>query len=242
MSIVRNRNLAALLPVVLAVACAGPSLAAGPAGCSEAGSVAAAAAAATGNAKAKAKAKAKTKGKTESPVASHHPLGSHPASIRYLSNDAPFVVSDVAPRCLAGALDTGLAVSLDFAATDMLNRVDVFAYAVDPSGRIVSEAATPIRCGSRTAGSHRCRVPAGEFAALLESGRGTLGLRIEAEGVDRDRSSVRVLLPVLLEGSRSRASPARARPAPTPPIAPPPAPTLPTPLPGSLPMLTFVSD
>lgn len=125
------------------------------------------------------------------------PLGSYPAVIEYVSNNAPFVVFDVAPRTLAmrAGAKTSRDVALTFVATDALQHVDVFTYAVSAS-RGMLQAPTHIRCGAKSSGHHQCDVPSREALLLLKGEAGQFGLRIEAEGVEGDRSTVRITLPV----------------------------------------------
>jgi len=125
------------------------------------------------------------------------PLGSYPAVIEYVSNNAPFVVFDVAPRSLAmrAGAKTSRDLALTFVATDALHHVDVFTYVVSAS-RGVLTAPTQIRCGAKISGHHQCDVPTREALLLLKGEAGQFGLRIEAEGVEGDRSTVRITLPV----------------------------------------------
>lgn len=124
------------------------------------------------------------------------PLGSYPAEIRYLSNDAPFVVFDVWPRRLGGTTRDADAVTLSFVATDTLRQVNVFAYArAGPSGATQMAAGVP--CGPRDAGSWECRVPARALLERLDPGDGEFGLRIEADGAGHQQhSTVLVTLPM----------------------------------------------
>ena len=125
------------------------------------------------------------------------PLGSYPAVIEYVSNNAPFVVFDVAPRTLAmrAGAKTSRDLALTFVATDALHHVDVFTYVVS-ANRGVLLAPTQIRCGSKISGHHQCDVPTREALQLLKGEAGQFGIRIEAEGVEGDRSTVRITLPV----------------------------------------------
>ncbi|MDN8618844.1 hypothetical protein [Variovorax ginsengisoli] len=123
------------------------------------------------------------------------PLGSYPAEIRYLSNDAPFVVFDVWPRSLGVTPGDADAVTLSFVATDTLRLVNVFAYArAGPSGTTQMAAGVP--CGPRDAGSWECRVPARALLDRLDPGDGEFGLRIEADGPANQHSTVLVTLPL----------------------------------------------
>ncbi|MFZ4286835.1 hypothetical protein [Variovorax sp. HJSM1_2] len=130
------------------------------------------------------------------PIASS-PLGSEPAVIEYLSNNAPFVVFDIAPRTLAmrAGAKTSRDLALTFVATDALNHVNVFTYVVSKH-RGVLPAPTRITCGAKTSGHHQCDVATREALLLLKGEAGLFGLRIEAEGVEGDRSTVRITLPV----------------------------------------------
>lgn len=126
------------------------------------------------------------------------PLSSHPARIEYLANDAPFVVFDVSPRSLrhGGAPRAPADVVLSFIATDDLGAVTVHLSAASArAGR--HEAARPVSCGAQLAGYYRCAIPTAQALAWLGKDMGSLGLRIEAEGLDGDHSTVRITLPVL---------------------------------------------
>lgn len=141
----------------------------------------------------------------EAPVPSS-PLGSYPAVIDYVTNNAPFVVFDIAPRTLAmrAGAKTSRDVSLTFVATDALHHVDVFPYVVSTS-RGVLPAPTRIACGGKISGHHQCDIPTREALLLLKGEAGQFGLRIEAEGVEGDRSTVRITLPV--NASNGKAQP-----------------------------------
>lgn len=132
----------------------------------------------------------------EAPVPSS-PLGSYPAVIEYATNNAPFVVFDIAPRTLAmrAGAKTSRDVSLTFVATDALHHVNVFTYAVSAKGGLL-QAPTRIPCGAKISGHHQCDIPTREALLLLKGEAGQFGLRIEAEGVEGDRSTVRITLPV----------------------------------------------
>jgi hypothetical protein len=125
------------------------------------------------------------------------PLDSFPARFTYVTNDAPFVVFDIAPRRLnaGAAIRMSRELKLSFVATEPLQRVDVYAYAVPGNG---GPREHPVRtaCGSVIAGHHDCAVPVREALLLLRGAEGSLGLRVEAEGVGGERSTVRITLPV----------------------------------------------
>ena len=129
------------------------------------------------------------------------PLSSYPAQFEYVTNNAPFVVFDIAPRSLNGpaALKAFKELELTFVATDPLHRVDIYTYVVPPGGKL-QEAPTRIACGSTISGHYSCKVPTHEALLLLKGGAGTFGLRIEAEGIEGDRSTVRITLPVKAGG------------------------------------------
>ena len=131
------------------------------------------------------------------------PLSSYPAQFEYVTNNAPFVVFDIAPRSLNGpaALKAFKELALSFVATDALHRVDIYTYAVPPGGK-PQEVPARIACGSTLAGHHSCRVPTRDALLLLKGGAGSFGLRIEAEGVEGDRSTVRITLPVKAGGGK----------------------------------------
>lgn len=145
-------------------------------------------------------------------------LGTYPAKVEYASNDAPFVVFDVSPRKLdltAGAADPKEA-SLTFVATDVLSYVNVFMYATSaPLAAAASAPAEPkeapgrTACGSKTPGHYSCTVPLRAALAQLQGSDGFVGLRIETEGLDGDRSTIRVTLPVKAAAASS------AMPAPS---------------------------
>ncbi|MDM0015466.1 hypothetical protein QTH87_23685 [Variovorax sp. J22P168] len=123
------------------------------------------------------------------------PLGSYPAEIRYLSNDAPFVVFDVSPRSLAGTPRETDVVTLSFVATDELRQVNVFAYArAGPSGATQMAAGVP--CGPREAGYGQCQIQIRALLERLDPGDGDLGLRIEADGAGSQHSTVLITLPM----------------------------------------------
>jgi len=135
------------------------------------------------------------------------PLDSYPARFEYVSNNAPFVVFDIAPRTLNGAaaVKAFKALTLSFVATDLLHRVDVYTYVVPARGTVRStalEVPTRIACGSTMAGHHDCTIPTREALLLLKGGEGLFGLRIEAEGVEGERSTVRITLPVKAAGPK----------------------------------------
>jgi hypothetical protein len=131
------------------------------------------------------------------------PLDSFPARFDYVTNNAPFVVFDIAPRSLNGpaALKAFKELELTFVATDALHRVDIYTYAVPPGGKAL-EVPTRIACGSTLAGHHSCKVPTRDALLLLKGGAGSFGLRIEAEGIEGDRSTVRITLPVKAGGGK----------------------------------------
>jgi hypothetical protein len=133
---------------------------------------------------------------TQQPKAPH-PLSSYPASFDYLSNDAPFVVADVEPRSLdAVSFKKGTKDAvLVFLATDLLRQVNVVTYAKSPEFG-TREVAGRIACGSKTPGYYRCTVPMEPALAALRGSHGLFGMRIEAEGMDGERSTVQVTLPV----------------------------------------------
>ncbi len=133
-------------------------------------------------------------------------LGIDPARVDYLSNDAPFVLFDVSPRSLKARRSAGTQdVELSFIATDALRQVDISISARSGrQGEKVWSART--RCGARIAGYHRCTVATRDALLYLQEGEGLIGLRIEAEGAEGDRSTVQVLLPV--KGVAARPLPA----------------------------------
>jgi len=139
-----------------------------------------------------------------SPAVPSSPLDSFPARFEYITNAAPFVVFDIAPRTLnaAAAIKSFKELTLSFVATEPLHRVDVFAYVVT-SGGAVREAPTRTACGSTISGHYDCNVPAREALLLLKGGEGMFGLRIEAEGIEGERSTVRITLPVKAGGGKA---------------------------------------
>jgi hypothetical protein len=126
------------------------------------------------------------------------PLGMDPARIEYLANDAPFVVFDIAPRTLGGeptASGQGHA-ALTFIATDPLQQVSI-AVAARPDRPGAREiAAVRTTCGPQIPGYHRCTIPTDVALTHLDGDGGSIGLRIEAEGPDGERSVVQITLPV----------------------------------------------
>lgn len=126
------------------------------------------------------------------------PLGMAPARIAYLANDAPFVVFDIAPRSLGGEpTRNGQGhAALTFIATDALRQVSV-AVAARPDRPGAREiAAVRTTCGPQIAGYHRCDIPTDVALTHLDGDGGSIGLRIEAEGADGERSVVQITLPV----------------------------------------------
>lgn len=126
------------------------------------------------------------------------PLGMDPARIEYLANDAPFVVFDVAPRSLGGEpTRSGQGhAALTFIATEPLQQVSV-AVAARPDRPGAREiAAVRTTCGPQIAGYHRCPIPTDVALTHLDGDGGSIGLRIEAEGPDGERSVVLITLPV----------------------------------------------
>jgi hypothetical protein len=124
------------------------------------------------------------------------PYGMDPAKVEYLRNDAPFVVFDVSPRQLDPGRDGKAATVLNFIATEDLQLVKVFA-----SPRIAGQASSPFvdtatRCGAVGPGYHSCEVRTADALAWLGDREGHVELRIEAEGLDDERSEVRITLPV----------------------------------------------
>ena len=87
--------------------------------------------------------------------------------------------------------------------TDVLSYVDVFMYSTSAQSE-PKDVPGRTACGSKTPGHYSCSVPLGAALAQLRGGDGIVGLRIEAEGLDGDRSTVRVTLPVK---AASKASP-----------------------------------
>jgi hypothetical protein len=142
------------------------------------------------------------------------PLDSFPARFDYVSNNAPFVVFDIAPRSLVGpaALKAFKELVLSFVATDPLQKVDVYTYVV-PNGGKPREAPTRTACGSTIAGHYSCSIPTHEALLLLQGvngangGEGLFGLRVEAEGIEGERSTVRITLPV--KGGSAKPPPAK---------------------------------
>lgn len=126
-------------------------------------------------------------------------LGMHPAQVEYLANDAPFVVFDVRPRSLSAedAARGVSQVSLSYVAVDALSRVEVSTFTRTGSAGDVQVHGLPVRidCGGGTAGYRQCTVPA-IGADARASGDLQFGLRVEAEGLDGERSVVLVMLPV----------------------------------------------
>ena len=141
-----------------------------------------------------------------SPVPSS-PLDSFPARFDYVSNNAPFVVFDIAPRTLnaASAVKSFKELKLSFVATDALHRVDAYTYVITQRGA-VQEMSTRIACGSTIAGHHDCTIATREALLLLKGVEGQFGIRIEVEGIEGERSTVRITLPVTAGA---------AKPAPT---------------------------
>lgn len=135
-------------------------------------------------------------------------LGMQPAQVEYLSNDAPFVVFDVSPRSLS-AQDAARGVSqvsLSYVAVDALSRVEVSTFTRSGATGEVQVHGLPVRidCGGGIAGYRQCKVPAiGADARASDDLH--FGLRVEAEGLDGERSVVLVMLPV----QRPAAPPAR---------------------------------
>ena len=126
-------------------------------------------------------------------------LGMQPAQVEYLSNEAPFVVFDVSPRSLS-AQDAARGVSqvsLSYVAVDALSRVEVSTFTRSGPAGEVQVHGLPVRidCGGGIAGYRQCTVPA-IGAAARTSGDLQFGLRVEAEGLDGERSVVLVMLPV----------------------------------------------
>lgn len=138
-------------------------------------------------------------------------LGIDPAEVVYLSNGAPFVVFDISPRGLDGPDAKAESATLTFVATDPLQQVDVTVLSRSPAEG--SRVADRVACGSRMAGYHSCVIPIAPARAQL-AGAGAVDLRVEAQGLDGQRSVVQITLAA--KGARS------AVPAPpaTPPAAP----------------------
>jgi hypothetical protein len=141
-------------------------------------------------------------------------LGMQPAQVEYLANDAPFVVFDVSPRSLSAedAARGVSQVSLSYVAVDALSRVEVSTFTRSGPAGDVQVHGLPVRidCGGGIAGYRQCTVPA-IGADARTSGDLQFGLRVEAEGLDGERSVVLVMLPV----QRPAAPPARRAPATT---------------------------
>lgn len=135
-------------------------------------------------------------------------LGMQPAQVEYLANDAPFVVFDVSPRSLSAedAARGVSQVSLSYVAVDALSRVEVSTFTRSGAAGEVQVHGLPVRidCGGGIAGYRQCTVPA-IGADARASGDLHFGLRVEAEGLDGERSVVLVMLPV----QRPPAPPAR---------------------------------
>ena len=126
------------------------------------------------------------------------PLGMEPARIEYLTNDAPFVVFDITPRSLGGEpTPSGHGhAALTFMATDPLRQVSI-AVAARPDRPGAREvAAVRTTCGPQIAGYHRCDIPTDVALTHLDGDGGSIGLRVEAEGPDGERSVVQITLPV----------------------------------------------
>lgn len=126
------------------------------------------------------------------------PLGMDPARIEYLANDAPFVVFDIAPRSLGGEpTRSGQGhAALTFMATDPLRQVSVAVAARPDRPGTRAVAAVRTTCGPQIAGYHRCPIPTDVALTHLDGDGGSIGLRIEAEGEDGERSVVQITLPV----------------------------------------------
>ena len=119
------------------------------------------------------------------------PLGIDPAEVVYLGNGAPFVVFDISPRSLDGSNARADSAMLTFVATDPLQRVDVTTLSrTEAQG---SRVADRVACGTRMAGYHACAIPIAAARAQL-AGAGVVDLRIEAEGLDGQRSLVQITL------------------------------------------------
>lgn len=123
------------------------------------------------------------------------PLGTFPAQVDYLSNDAPFVVFDVSPRSLDHRTRSRHDAELAFMATEPLSQVTIHTYA-NPAAGGTREVPMRTVCTAKEAGYHRCAVPLALGLAHLQGGAGWFGMRIEAEGLDGERSVVHVRLPV----------------------------------------------
>ena len=138
------------------------------------------------------------------------PLGMDPARIDYLADDAPFVVFDIAPRSLGGEpTPSGQGhAALTFMATDPLRQVSVAVVARPDRPGARDIAAVRTTCGPQIAGYHRCAVPTDVALTHLDGDGGSIGLRIEAEGSDGERSVVLITLPVrALRAAAPSASP-----------------------------------
>ena len=139
-------------------------------------------------------------------------LGMDPAQVEYLSNAAPFVVFDIAPRQLDLRHGGSAGMVLNFVATDALRQVKVFASPRQgspspPSGAIPAQAPVYVptsatACNAQVAGYYSCAIRIADALTWLDGHDGQLALRIEAEGLDRDRSVVQITLPVLGTGAR----------------------------------------
>ena len=137
------------------------------------------------------------------------PLGIDPAEVVYLRNDAPFVVFDISPRGLSGPDDRADWATLTFMATDALQHVNVTTLSrTEAQG---SRVADRVACGTRMAGYHACAVPPAPARAQL-AGAGVVDLRIEAQGLDGQRSLVQITLAA--KGKRPAAPAMPAAPAP----------------------------
>lgn len=133
-------------------------------------------------------------------VAPASPLGMDPARIEYLVNEAPFVVFDISPRSLPSRAGSPGEAALTFVATDLLRQVDVFTSARPArvrNGRAAEPAVRTV-CGSKIAGYYSCALtlPMRHALSQLQGGEGLLDFRIEAEGMEGDRSVVLITLPV----------------------------------------------
>ncbi|RYZ10387.1 MAG: hypothetical protein EOO24_09335 [Comamonadaceae bacterium] len=149
------------------------------------------------------------------------PLGLQPAEAIYLGNDSPFVLFDVAPRTIERRAVTGPAdprwLTIAFLAVDSLHSVHVTPFVSNPVTPDSATGTMPgaangmqrVSCGARIAGHHTCSVPIGELLATLRGKEERIGLRIEAEGLDGDRSTVEVSVPVIR--AKGVAPPRRAR-------------------------------
>jgi hypothetical protein len=145
-------------------------------------------------------------------------LGMQPAQVEYLSNDAPFVVFDVSPRSLSAedAARGVSQVSLSYVAVDALSRVEVSTFTRSGAAGEVQVHGLPVRidCGGGIAGYRQCTVPT-IGAAARASDDLHFGLRVEAEGLDGERSVVLVMLPVQRQAVQpARRAATRSRRAP----------------------------